>query len=239
MRVGVAAIERRIRNGGLSRDEVAGLEAIAHDLSRPTSVRHDSIIENVAAFNPRGSMQTWEEMLAVSVADGTQVLNSTAEAIMTPDFTLPANYLYQGKVLKYTLHFTVSTVITTPGTITFRLRYGGVAGTTLATSGAYAPDPTAALTTRTGTLEWWTVCRGVGTAGATMTIGRLMMSNWDDASVTTLQGNLNMMGIPQTAAAAVNVNTTTANAYTPTVQFSVATATTQLTTLIALLEALT
>jgi hypothetical protein len=49
--------------------------------------------------------QGWEETLYAPTADGTQVLNTVTETIMVPDFTLPANYMQQGRVLKYTLFF--------------------------------------------------------------------------------------------------------------------------------------
>jgi hypothetical protein len=183
-------------------------------------------------------MQSWDETIYAIVADGTQVLNTTTETIMVPDFSLPAGYLYQGRVLRYTIIGDVSTVITTPGTITVRLRYGGVAGTALATSGAFAPDPTAGSTTQTCMFEFWTVCRGVGTAASTFTVGRAIWGDYDDASATALKDNLNMTMIPATAPAAVNVNTTTANALSPTVAFSVNTATTQFTAHIGILEAM-
>jgi hypothetical protein len=83
------------------------------------------------------------------------------------------------------------------------------------------------------------MCRAAGTAAASVAFGKLNMSNYDDATATTLQGNANMMVIPTNAPATVNINTTTANALSPTVQFSVSTATTQLTCLLSILEALT
>jgi hypothetical protein len=189
-------------------------------------------------FEHRASMQSWNELIYATIADGQQVLNTVTETIMVPDFTLPANYLYPGRVLRYTILGDVSTVITTPGTINFALRYGGVAGTVLANSGAFAPDPTAASTNQTCMVEFWTVCRATGAAAASYTIGRAIWGDYDDASATTIVGNLNMTMIPATAPAAVNINTTTANALSPTVKFSVATATTQFTAHIATLEAL-
>lgn len=184
------------------------------------------------------SLQTWRETLYAPTSDGAQVLNTTTETIMVPDYTLTAGYLYPGRVLKYTLFFDVSTVITTPGTITLALRWGGVAGTVLATSGAYAPDPTAASTTVSGYAEYVMVCRSIGATGSMMTMGRMWLSDYDDASATTIVGNLNMHAIPVSAPAPVTINTTTANAISPTIKFSVATATTQSTTHIALLESL-
>lgn len=190
-------------------------------------------------FGRRGSVQGWEETLYAPTADGAQILNSTSETIMVPDFTLPANYMVQGRMLKYTLFFDNSTVITTPGTITLKLRWGGVAGTTLATSGAYAPDPTAASTTVSGYVEWYLIARAApGATASSFTMGRMWLNDYDDASATTIIGNLNMHVIPASAPAAVNIASNAANALTPTCTFSVATATTQLTTHLALLESL-
>lgn len=190
-------------------------------------------------FTARNSMQSWEEVLYAIMTDGTQVIASTSETIMVPDFTLPANYLYPGRMLKYTVIGEYSTVITTPGTITFRLRWGGVSGTSLAASGAFAPDPTAANTTLTCMVEWWLCCRATGTAAASIAAGRVEWNDYDDASAATIVGNLNMRMAPVSGMATTNINTTTANALSPTVQFSVTTATTQFTAHIATLEALT
>ena len=97
---------------------------------------------------PQMSSVSWRDTLTprdVLTADGTAVTNTTTETIMCPDFTFAARALEVGDWFKYNLWFRHSTVITTPGTITFKLRWGGVAGTTLATSGAFAPDPDGSL----------------------------------------------------------------------------------------------
>lgn len=184
----------------------------------------------------------WRDLLTprrVLSADGTQILNTASETIMCPDFTFAADYFEVGDAFKYTLLFDHSTVITTPGTHTFRLRYGGVAGTAMATSGAFAPDPTAASTTVSEMLEYWFVCRSVGSAGSFFTMGRYTPNDFDDASATTIVGNLNMLMIPVSAPAAVSsLDTTAAKAISPTYQSSVATATTQVTSHIAILESL-
>ena len=184
----------------------------------------------------------WRDVLTprrVIANDGTQILNTTSETIMVPDFTFAADYFEIGDAFKYTLLFDHSTVITTPGTHTFRLRYGGVAGTSMAASGAYAPDPTAAGTTLSEMLEYWFVCRSVGSSGSFFTMGRFTPNDFDDASVTTLKGNLDMLMIPASAPAAVSaLDTTTAKAISPTYTSSVNTATTQVTNHIAILESL-
>jgi len=193
------------------------------------------------AHQPKASSVGWRDLLTprrVLVAEGAQVLNTTTETIMVPDFTLAADYLEAGDVLKYTLFFDISTVITTPGTVTFRLRWGGVAGVVLAASGAYAPDPTSASTDLTGWIEYYMICKSTGATGSARTMGRMNIVDFDDATVTTLKGNLDMGVIPVSAVADVSIDTTTAKALSPTVQFSVATATTQLTNSIALLESL-
>lgn len=190
---------------------------------------------------PKMSSVGWRDVLTkrrVMTSDGAQVLNSTTETIMTPDYTFAADELEVGDGFKYTLFGDVSTVITTPGTITMRLRWGGVGGTALATSGAYAPDPTAASTTLSAYVEYYFVCRATGASGSIFAMGRMFLSDVDDATVTTIINNLNMETIPASAPAAVTVDTTTSKAISPTVQFSVATATTQWTTHIGVLESL-
>lgn len=226
----LALLERRLESAATS-EERERLYTIAENLERGWMAK--------GPFEPRGSSQGWEEVMYYTLAD-TQILNTTTETIMVPNYSIPANYLYPGRILKYTLFFDWSTVITTPGTLTLALRWGGVAGTALATSGAFAPDPTAASTTVSGMVEYILTCRSQGTAGSVFTMGRMTLSDFDDASVTTIVGNLNMLMIPPSAPAAVTVDTTTAaNALSPTAKFSVATATTQLTTHMAILETLT
>lgn len=219
---------RALAATGAERD---GFESVIASLERSGEI--------AGPFEPRASIQSWRETLYSIIADGAQVLNTTTETIMVPDFSIPANYMYQGRTLKYTLFFDQSFVITTPGTSTLRLRWGGVAGTVLAASGAFAPDPTAAQTTRSGCVEWYVVCRSIGTAGSMFTMGRMWLNDYDDASATSLQGNLNMTVAPTNAPAVVSsLDTTTAKALSPTVAHSVATATTQTTCHLAVLEAL-
>lgn len=186
-------------------------------------------------FGPRASGLGWEEVLYAPPADGTAV-TSSSETIMVPDFSIPASYMNTGKVLKYTLMGRQSTVITTPGTITLRLRWGGVGGVSLAASGAFAPDSTAAATNLTFMVEWWTQCRSTGTSGTFMTIGRIEWTDYDDASAAALVGNLGMRMAPTSAPATASVDTTIDKLLSPTYQSSVATA--SMTVHMALLEAL-
>ncbi len=184
----------------------------------------------------------WQQTVYAVVADGAQVLNSTSETIIVPDFTVPANTLIPLSTYRYTIYYDASFVITTPGTMTHRLRWGGVAGTVLAATGAYAPDPTAALANRSGWIEYLLTVRTIGATGTMFAMGRGMVNDFDDASATTLQGNLAMTSFgsagANTPAVVSSLNTTTNQALSATVTFSVNTATTQLTAHLAILESL-
>jgi hypothetical protein len=65
----------------------------------------------------------------------------------------------------------------------------------------------------------------------------MWLSDFDDATATTLQGNLNMHTIPTSAPATVNIDTTAANTWSATLTPSVTTG--SYTNLITILEALT
>jgi hypothetical protein len=190
----------------------------------------------------KASSVGWRDVLTprrVMIADGAQILNTTTETIMCPDFTFAADYMEVGDIFKYMLLFDHSTVITTPGTHTFRLRWGGVGGTSLGASGAYAPDPTALSTTVSQMLEFWVIARTIGATGSMFCMGRFIPNDFDDASATTLQGNLNMLMIPTSAPAVTSsLDTTVSKALSPTYTSSVATATTQVTNHIAVLESM-
>jgi hypothetical protein len=185
-------------------------------------------------FGRRASGLGWEEVIYTPNADGTAV-TSSSETILLPDFSIPASYLTVGKILKYTIMGRQSTVITTPGTITHRLRWGGVGGVSVVASGAFAPDPTAAATNLTWMIEYWMQCRSVGATGTAMGFGRVEWSDYDDASVTTIVGNLNMRMVPTSAPATATIDTTIDKLLSATYQSSVATASVQ--THVGILEA--
>ncbi len=187
------------------------------------------------------SKNTYVQALQVDIADGTQILNNTTEAILCPDFAFAANdsRIYPGATWRVTCYWDASFVITTPGTLIFKLRWGGVSGTILAQSGAYAPDPTAALANRSGWVEFLTTWRTIGSAGSSFTMGRMGINDVDDASASTLQGNLAMFTIPTSAPAVVgSLDTTAAANLSVTAKFSVNTSGTQITNHLRTLELL-
>ena len=234
------------RDYALSPDEKDGIDAVYKSLAVPSqqiiqphigSINPDAI-QSTEAYVPRNSMQAWRETLYVTLADGTAV-TSSSESIMFPIYTLPANYLYPGRTLQWTVMGRQSTAITTPGTITHRLVYSatGLGAVAVVTSGAFAPDPTAAATNLTFTLRWWAICRSSGTSGTMMGWGDIAWSDYDDASAATIVGNLNMGVAPTSAPANATIDTTVARSLNPSYQSSVATA--SMTCHAAILEALT
>lgn len=200
-------------------------------MHRPQPGQQELVREPQMAGNFYGAPLYW------IIADGTQVLNTTTEAILVPAFTLPAGFMVPGSTLRYTVYFSLSTVATTPGTITQRLRYNGTGGTALATSGAFA-GTTTVKTTLSCRTTYLLTCRTIGTAGTVMVVGDTLLPNIDPTSAATIAANLAMFPIPVSAPATVAINTTTANTLDPTIQFSVSTATTQATAVLAVLESL-
>lgn len=80
------------------------------------------------------SRQYWNETLAWATSSGTAVANSVTETILFPNVTIPANYLSDGRCLRIRAFGAYGTTATP--TLTFSVRWGGVAGTVIAKSTA-------------------------------------------------------------------------------------------------------
>lgn len=182
------------------------------------------------------SLQTWEEALYSSITDATQISNTTTETIMVPDTAIPAKYWYPGRTLKATLRGALSCVVTTPGTLTLRAKYGGVAGTLLAASPALAMN-IGAKTNSQIDIDFLITCRAAGwsaTSGSLWTTGR---ANLGEARVAADVGSYDM--IPLNAPAVVaSLNLIDAGTLSFTAQFSVSTNPTNLLINQFVLEAL-
>jgi hypothetical protein len=230
-------IEQRLKKT-VNADERARLLDIAGNLERGWMIRRDQLERLTVSSAPQASMQSWRETLMATTASDTAVTTPASETVLTPGFTFPANYFYAGRCIKMTMWGMQSTVITTPGTFTVKLRagVGGTTGTTLATSGAYAPDSVAASTQLTTYIEFYTMVRATGTAAASMTVGRMWLGDIS-ATAATISTQLLMHVIPTSAPATVNIDTTAANTWSATLTPSVTTGT--YTNLITILEALT
>jgi len=178
--------------------------------------------------------------LLVDIADGAQILNSTAETIICPDYTFSAgdSRLYQGAGFEILCYFDVSNVVTTPGTVRFRIRWGGVGGTVLADTGTIAMSTTARAN-YSGSLEALLVWRSIGSAGSAFCQGKVFLNDVPAGADSAPQSIYTMGSAGANVPAVVSsLDTTSAKALSVTAQFSVSTATTQLTNHLRVLKAI-
>lgn len=118
------------------------------------------------------SRQYFSETLSWITSSGTAVASTAAETIVVPNLTIPANLMQDGRLLRLRLYGGYGTTGTP--TLTFRARWGGVAGTALATSGAITTGSGvgggASMTAMWG-LELYIQVRANGATGTVMTNG--------------------------------------------------------------------
>ncbi len=177
--------------------------------------------------------------LRVDVADGAQHAASTTETIICPDYAFAANdpKIYQGAAFRITNTFDVSNVVTTPGTITFAIRWGGVSGTVLATTAAIQMDTTARAN-YSGMLQAFLTWRSIGSAGSAFCQGFVLLNNVSDAAAAAPQYHTMGSAGANIPAVVSSLDTTTAKNLSVTADFSVNTAGTQITNHQAWLEAI-
>lgn len=174
------------------------------------------------------SRQFWQEALSWAVADGTAVANTTTETILFPNITIPANYMQDGRTLRLTLYGRHSTTATP--TLTFRIRWGGVAGTVIAASGAITCG--SAVTAAMWRMEVFIQVRTNGSTGTVFCTGEVEVA--EDAANTvgsaTNATAVGMMGSAGVATpAAVTVDLSAATALSVTAQWSAASASNTIT----------
>jgi hypothetical protein len=186
-----------------------------------------------------GGAQGWEELIDTIVVDGAQIANTVTETIICPDFNLPAYYMAPGRTLQLRAFGVNSNVAGTPGTLTFRVRWGGVAGTVLLATAALGLD-TAAHTNALWSLNAIIVCRTAGATGTFVSSGQVEVYGLLASTAANLLPQLmGSAGTPGASGnAAVTVNTTIANLLSLTAQFNVATNPTNLTCQQRLVEVL-
>lgn len=162
------------------------------------------------------SRQFWSETIAWATASGTAINTSTTETILFPNVTIPANYLQDGRALRLKAYGAYGT--TSTPTLIFRVRWGGVAGTVLASTGANV------MTSGVGggasmTADWSFECtiqtRSNGSSGTLMTMGEVIYytSTLGTAGTVTQYGMPAILvsgasGAPGTAAAVSTVDLT-------------------------------
>lgn len=122
------------------------------------------------------SRQFWSETVAWATASGTAINTSTTETILFPNVTIPANFLQDGRCLRLRAFGAYGTTATPA--LTFALRWGGVAGTVLAKSGASVTTSAVgggASMTATWSLEMLIQVRSNGSTGTVMSNGEVTL----------------------------------------------------------------
>jgi hypothetical protein len=107
------------------------------------------------------SSQTWQETLVQMQADGTAVTGTAEGSLLLAQakYTLPANFLDGiGKTLRIRASGRISNIVTTPGTLTLRAKFGSII---VAQSSAMQLNAVA-KTNVTWVLEWSLVARAIG-----------------------------------------------------------------------------
>jgi hypothetical protein len=181
------------------------------------------------------SRQYWSETVSWATSNGA-TNTSGAEAIAFPNVTIPANFMQDGRILRLTAMGKYSNVVTTPGSITFKIRWGGVAGTVLCTTSAIALNTTA-QTDLMWRMEAEIVTRANGSSGSLLAMGRIDLA----LQLAANQGNPQFMGSAGGAStntpAAVTVDLTADTSLSVTYQSTVATG--SMTGMNFIIEALT
>ncbi len=132
--------------------------------------------------------QVWTQVLYDLSVNGA-ANTSGSEAIIFPDQTLPFTLNATTGGLRLTARGKISNAITTPGSVTFRLRYGGVAGTILAQTSAI-PLNIIAQTDIMWKLSLDLVTRLSGASGSILAMGEV----WLAQQLAANQGLPNFMG---------------------------------------------
>lgn len=111
------------------------------------------------------SVMSWSELLIAANADGPALSNTTTATAITPvssKLQMPANWFTVGRKLRVTAHGRISTLVTSPGTLTLDLRLGAVI---VANGGAMSLN-IVAKTNVPWVLIWDLTCRSIGNGTA-------------------------------------------------------------------------
>lgn len=144
------------------------------------------------------SLQTWREVLISSQVDGTAHNTSTSATSILPaaaKLTLPTNFMDIGRVLKVTATGRISNIVTTPGTITLDVRFGG----TVVFNGGAVSMNTTAKTNVGWTLEAWLTCRSIGASTSATMLGQGRLTS--ESVVGSASGVANTANLPASAPA--------------------------------------
>lgn len=163
------------------------------------------------------SRQFWSETVAVATASGVAVANSTAETILFPNVTIPANYMQDGRCLRLRVFGQYSNTGTP--TMIFGVRWGGVAGTLLCKTAACTTP--SGVTAATYDLDVLLQTRSNGATGTIMANGtaRVFAAVAGTVASATGEGLVTPMtngGVVTPATATVDLTNDTALSVTAT-----------------------
>lgn len=145
-------------------------------------------------------MQLFKRKIIAAAVDGSALASSTAETSLLPaagKYTFPENFWdFVGRELHVRASGRISNIVTTPGTLTFKLKFGAV---TLFSSGPLNLNTTA-QTNATWLLEALLTLRAIGTAANFLGTGR-----WNSRSLVgsaaVAAGGAGSIALPDTAPA--------------------------------------
>lgn len=179
--------------------------------------------------------QGWCEALAWATADGTAIADTTTEAIIFPNITIPANYMQDGRVVRLVAYGRHSTTGTP--TLTFKVRWGGVGGTVICQSGAITCG--SAVSAAMWKMEALLQVRSNGSTGTVFAVGEVVLAE-DAANSVGSATNASAVGLMGSAGvatpAAVTVDWTADTALSVTADWSAQSASNTLTGHVYVLE---
>jgi hypothetical protein len=161
----------------------------------------------------------WQASISRLDGDGTAITGVTTEQLLVPDYTVPGGFIYGGKQIKYVLWGRQSSVITTPGTFTIRLRWGGIAATALITSKAQRLRTASAATNAASQIEMLVTWRRAGPAAVAIGMGMCALSGASGAAGEATADSV----WPDAPAEVTGLTTVAATALSATGQFSIST----------------
>lgn len=150
------------------------------------------------------SSQKWQETLITAQVDGTAVTAASATTLLPPaaKYTLPANFFEIGRKLQVRAAGRISSVITTPGTARFDVRFGA---TVVFDGLAILLDSVAAHTNVGWYLNIELTCRAIGTSANLMGVGTWTCEDILGVPASAPKGVLSAL-LPWNSAPAVGSN---------------------------------
>lgn len=167
---------------------------------------------------------TWPQVLFFSQADSTALANSTTEtSILSADGkgTIPADFF---EMIGIRLHFRaqgrISNIVTTPGTLTFKLKFGS---NIIASSGALNLN-TVAKTNVSWWMDWDLTLRAIGASANFMHVGMWTSESVVGSPANTAGGSGTLILPVSAPAVGANFDAKTSQAFDLTATWSVANA---------------